>query len=124
MSFSNLLRHPLKGQLRSILASRIPAARPSTYSAAFHSSPISEGLKEHDKDREDLIKHYETEKAEHLRRQKEGKQVWTETLASASEADVKADRNQMAPEEEAEMIKEFKRGRKERSSSDSGPVKV
>ncbi|KAJ6036680.1 hypothetical protein N7540_000959 [Penicillium herquei] len=71
------------------LSNTIPAT------SSLHTTAVRRGLKETDKNRENLSSHYEAEKANQLKRTKDGTAKWTEGLASNSEADVKADRGDL-----------------------------
>ncbi|KAJ5938950.1 hypothetical protein N7466_002084 [Penicillium verhagenii] len=74
----------------------------STYAipatSALHTTAVRRGLKENDKNRDELAQHYESEKHAHLKRAKEGTGKWAENLASNSEAHVKADRGDLDTE--------------------------
>ncbi|KAJ5740308.1 hypothetical protein N7493_000180 [Penicillium malachiteum] len=63
--------------------------------SSLHTTAARRSLKETDKSRDDLSSHYEAEKADQLRKTKEGTAKWREGLASNSEADVKADRGDL-----------------------------
>ncbi|RHZ60244.1 hypothetical protein CDV55_101769 [Aspergillus turcosus] len=84
--------------LSSVRASISPrvAIRPG-YSAvsAFHNSTARLGLKESDRNRDNLDEFYEAEKQDQLKSAKEGKAKWKGELASNSEASVKADRGEI-----------------------------
>ncbi|KAJ5246383.1 hypothetical protein N7468_001366 [Penicillium chermesinum] len=86
---------------------------PST-SAAFHTANVRQSLKESDKtDRDDLAEYYEAHKEEQLKSTKEGKGKWKHELASNSEAEVKADRGELDPEDKGfqQMQEDVKKGR-------------
>ncbi|KAJ5697910.1 hypothetical protein N7488_011594 [Penicillium malachiteum] len=63
--------------------------------SSLHTTAVRRSLKETDKSRDNLSSHYEAEKADQLKRTKEGTAKWREGLASNSEADVKADRGDL-----------------------------
>ncbi|GFF42170.1 hypothetical protein IFM61606_01858 [Aspergillus udagawae] len=84
--------------LTSVRASINPrvAIRPGyTAVSAFHNSAARLGLKESDRNRDDLDSFYEAEKQDQLKSTKEGKAKWKGELASNSEASVKADRGEL-----------------------------
>jgi hypothetical protein len=78
---------------------------PSSYTlpsiSTFHTSTPRCGLKESDKNRDDLPSHYETQKDQQLKSQKTGTAKWNSDLASNSEADVKADRGEVDSSDKA-----------------------
>ncbi|KAJ5433348.1 uncharacterized protein N7458_012504 [Penicillium daleae] len=80
-------------------------ALPSSYAlpsiSTFHTSTPRWTLKETDKNRDDLASHYETQKNQQLKSQKAGTAKWDSELASASEADVKADRGEVDSSDKA-----------------------
>ncbi|GLI74026.1 hypothetical protein PoHVEF18_002259 [Penicillium ochrochloron] len=78
---------------------------PSSYAlssvSTIHTSTPRCGLKESDKNREDLPGHYENQKEQQLKSQKAGTAKWNSDLASNSEADVKADRGEVDSSDKA-----------------------
>ncbi|OKL57440.1 hypothetical protein UA08_07184 [Talaromyces atroroseus] len=78
------------------LATSLSSSSSSSLSsrAAFSTSSIQRGLKESDKDRDNLNVEYDSHKQENLKNIKAGKAYWREELASESEAGVKADRGE------------------------------
>ncbi|KAJ5800215.1 uncharacterized protein N7518_002283 [Penicillium psychrosexuale] len=85
MSFLTSFRASSRQVIRTNLA--VPAS-------TFHFS-AARGLKEDDRDRDDLSHHYESHKQEGLKNNKEGSGKWKFELASNSEAEVKADRGEL-----------------------------
>ncbi|KAJ5279164.1 hypothetical protein N7478_004536 [Penicillium angulare] len=87
MSFLPSLRVSSRHLVRSSYA--IPAT------SSFHTTAAQRGLKESDRNRDDLPEHYESQKNQHVKKAKEGTAKWDEELASNSEAHVKADRGDL-----------------------------
>ncbi|KAJ5356710.1 hypothetical protein N7517_011319 [Penicillium concentricum] len=96
MSFLPSIRASSRQAMRTNFA--IPAA-------TFHSS-AARSLKEDDRNREDLPNHYESNKQEGLKSNKEGKGYWNPELASNSEAGVKADRGELDGDATFEQMQE------------------
>ncbi|KAJ5098194.1 hypothetical protein N7532_005195 [Penicillium argentinense] len=69
------------------------ALRPTI--STFHTSASRSTLKESDKNRDDLPNLYESQKESQVKKSKEGKGHWDPSLASNSEADIKADRGEL-----------------------------
>ncbi|KAL1957247.1 hypothetical protein VTO42DRAFT_6153 [Malbranchea cinnamomea] len=88
----------------------IPVARQclrrSLVASQLHSSAPRLTLKESDKNRDNLAEEMEYQKQEQLRRQKEGNPHWHESLASASESIVKAERNETPDTEQSSAMEE------------------
>ncbi|KAL4923981.1 uncharacterized protein BDV17DRAFT_295886 [Aspergillus undulatus] len=86
-------------RLSGSLKQTIPVSTRAT--SAFHTSAARSGLKEdnHGQNREELSNHYEAEKQDQIKSQKEGRAKWNQNLASNSEASVKADREEINPKE-------------------------
>ncbi|KLJ09638.1 hypothetical protein EMPG_14964 [Blastomyces silverae] len=82
----------------------ISAARVYTpcLSQGFHQSSTRNALKESDRHRENVKEAIQASKKEHNQQRKDGNPRWHESLASVSEADVKADRGEIT-EAAAEM---------------------
>ncbi|KAK2812963.1 hypothetical protein FQN50_000984 [Emmonsiellopsis sp. PD_5] len=117
MSFLALSRSRLLYSPTSAL--RVSAPR---LSAAFHQSSSRSTLKETDRHREDL-EEIAKKKDDYNRQLKEGNTKWHESLASDSEADVKADRGEVPPEETEKMEKTVKMGGKQQPSA-TGKVRT
>ncbi|KAL4909311.1 hypothetical protein BDW74DRAFT_174514 [Aspergillus multicolor] len=80
---------------------RVSSILPRATTSAFHTS-VPRRLKEdadRGSDNEQLKDHYEEEKQNQLKAQKEGKGKWNQNLASSSEASVKADRGEVDSKE-------------------------
>ncbi|KAJ5746300.1 hypothetical protein N7520_011482 [Penicillium odoratum] len=105
MSFLTSLRMSSSRLVQSSYA--IPAT------SAFHTTAVQRSLKETDKNRDNLADHYESEKHAHLKKVKDGLGKWTEVLASASEADVKADKGLLDTESKdfLQMQEQLKKGK-------------
>ncbi|OJD23995.1 hypothetical protein ACJ73_04647 [Blastomyces percursus] len=71
-------------------------------SQGFHQSSTRNALKESDRHREDIKEAIQASKQKHNQQRKDGDPRWHESLASVSEADVKADRGEIT-EAAAEM---------------------
>lgn len=115
MSFFAILRS------RFALATRLqtlnqPAQRliPAT-SSLFHSSAPTSVLNEANRHREptkEVGEEIEEHKEEQIRKQKSGTGHWRESLASSSEADVKADRGELPEDEIDESFKKYEETKK------------
>ncbi|DAA76953.1 TPA_exp: hypothetical protein A8136_7182 [Trichophyton benhamiae CBS 112371] len=91
-----------------------PLTRPAFNQAyLFHTSPSYRALKEEDRhrDTQEVSSEVEREKHEHLSKHKEGHGKWNNSLASSSEADVKADRGEVDSVETEQMEKEVRKAR-------------
>ncbi|KAK2731966.1 hypothetical protein FQN55_004294 [Onygenales sp. PD_40] len=119
MSFFALSRSRLPYLPASASALRVSAPR---LSAGFHQSSNRGTLKESDRHREDL-EEIVKKKDEYNRQLKEGNVKWHESLASDSEADVKADRGEVPPEEAEKMEKTVKTGGRQPPSA-TGKVRT
>ncbi|KAJ5458014.1 hypothetical protein N7475_009402 [Penicillium sp. IBT 31633x] len=89
MSFLASFRASSRQAIRTNFA--VPAS-------SFHTSAVR-SLKETDLNRDDLAEYLESQKEDLLRRSMEGKGQWKPELASESEEDVKADRNEWPGEQ-------------------------
>ncbi|EZF35956.1 hypothetical protein TMEN_9339 [Trichophyton mentagrophytes] len=91
-----------------------PLTRPAfTQAYLFHTSSPYRALKEEDRHRDtkEVSSEVEREKHEHLSKHKEGQAKWNNSLASSSEADVKADRGEVDSVETEQMEKEVRKAR-------------
>ncbi|PGH10870.1 hypothetical protein AJ79_05230 [Helicocarpus griseus UAMH5409] len=89
---------------------------PSVTAAGFHNSSARSVLKESDRhregvDREGVAAEIEERKSSHHRQVQEGDPRWHESLASASEADVKADRGEITQAQNEEVEQHVQKGR-------------
>ncbi|OAX83268.1 hypothetical protein ACJ72_02379 [Emergomyces africanus] len=76
----------------------------------FHHSSTQNALKETDRHREDVKEAIQASKQLHNQQRKDGDPRWHESLASVSEADVKADRGEIL-EAAAEMENHIRQGK-------------
>ncbi|OJD14345.1 hypothetical protein AJ78_05310 [Emergomyces pasteurianus Ep9510] len=83
---------------------------PSLINQGFHQSSTQNALKETDRHREDIKEAIQASKQKHNQQRKDGDPRWHESLASVSEADVKADRGEIT-EAAAEMEQHIQRGK-------------
>ncbi|EEQ91037.1 hypothetical protein RJZ56_007625 [Blastomyces dermatitidis] len=90
----------------------IAAARVYTpcLSQAFHQSSTRNALKESDRNRDNVKEAIRISKQEHNQQRKDGDPRWHESLASVSEAHVKADRGEIT-EAAAEMEEQMRQAK-------------
>ncbi|EEH18380.1 hypothetical protein PABG_00943 [Paracoccidioides brasiliensis Pb03] len=106
MSFLGIVRSRLVFTPVSVVRACMPPL-----SQGFHNSSARNALKETDRHREGIMEEIESSKEKHNQQRKDGDPRWHESLASASEADVKADRGEISPEEAQELEKHFPKGK-------------